>query len=1093
MIPGFGGHLIPEDFLEDLLTTADAGAPDRPSRRRALAEWRARTAHLGPAAGVRTVFDTATLSFAALLGFERCAQVDASDARVSAVLAGTHASVLVFTTTWGAPLDRVWREAVVLAMRHRASWCLLFNGTTVRLLRPARLFSRRYVEFDLDAAADEERTSAALWRVLAADVVDAAAAAPCSLETMLAEGDRHAAGVCRSLRQGVLEATGQVLRALAMERSRTPADAAFEQSLTIVYRLLFLLFAEARALVPSWHPLYRESYSVEMLRERSLSYRARGLWDALRAVTRLAHAGCRVGSLRVTPFNGRLFSPVRTPLAERRGLDDEAARAAILAVSTRRARDGEGREPVSYRDLGVEELGGVYESLLDYAPQVRRDVRGRALDVSLRPGSGVRKATGTFYTPRSIAGYLVRDTLAPLVSGASPERILSLRILDPAMGSGAFLAGACRYLAEAYEAALIDAGRCHATDLGPRDRAGIRRLVAERCLFGVDLNPTAVQLARLSLWLTTLAADRPLTFLDHHLRVGDSLAGAWISMLSRTPTRRRRAGTLPLLEGLPVEDAVRQALPVRFALAFDPNDTAAQVQAKERALAQLSAPSSSVAGWTRVADAWCSAWFASPPIPPSAYASLRDSILSGGHELPTATTRELLERVDAAGTSRRLFHWELQFPEVFFDASGQRRPDAGFDAILGNPPWDMVRADGDRDRDRQRADTTATVRFARDSGVYETRSDGHANRYQLFTERAVALACPGGRVGLVLPSGVLVDHGSASLRRLLFTRCNVDRLVGFENRAGLFPIHRSVRFVLLSATVGQPTRETLCRFGETDAAVLDEPAAGDGRMPADWFSVRVSSSLLARLSGDDLTFPEVRSPMDLAIAERAAVLFPPLGDRNGWHAQFGRELNATEDRHCLRTDGAGWPVLEGKLVDPFRAKAHEARWHIDPRVSVARLGARVQRARLAYRDVAGAGNRVTVIAAILPPQSVSTHTLFCLKTPLPLDSQHVLCALLNSLVVNFLARLRVSTHVTTAIVERLPVPGPDRVGAHFDELVRGARRLVRADDAAVHARVNAIVARLYQLSEPEFAHVLETFPLVPVSERAALLRTYREM
>ena len=144
---------------------------------------------------------------------------------------------------------------------------------------------------------------------------------------------------------------------------------AFEQALTIVYRIVFLLFAEARALVPLWHPIYHESYSLEALREAvERPQGALGLWEALRAITRLAHAGCRAGDLQVAPFNGRLFAPSRTPLAERRKLDDEAARRAILALSTRPAPNRGGRERIAYRDLGVEQLGAVYETLLDYRP-----------------------------------------------------------------------------------------------------------------------------------------------------------------------------------------------------------------------------------------------------------------------------------------------------------------------------------------------------------------------------------------------------------------------------------------------------------------------------------------------------------------------------------------------------------------------------------------------------------------------------------------------------------------------------------------------------------------------------------------------------
>src|SRR5204863_6628873 len=162
-----------------------------------------------------------------------------------------------------------------------------------------------------------------------------------------------------------------------------------------------------------WHPVYRQSYSVETLGAcAGLRRPATGFWDALRAIARLAHAGCDAGDLRVTPFNGGLFSPVRTPLAERRGLDDEAARRALMALSTRPAPDRAGRQPIAYRDLGVEQLGAVYETLLDYKPRihgvVRRNRPASRVSIALDPGSGVRKTTGTFYTPQPIAEYLVR-------------------------------------------------------------------------------------------------------------------------------------------------------------------------------------------------------------------------------------------------------------------------------------------------------------------------------------------------------------------------------------------------------------------------------------------------------------------------------------------------------------------------------------------------------------------------------------------------------------------------------------------------------------------------------------------------------------
>src|SRR5262249_32313375 len=228
------------------------------------------------------------------------------------------------------------------------------------------------------------------------------------------------------------------------------------------------------------------------------------------------------------------------------------------------------------------------------------------------------------------------------------------------------------------------------------------------------------------------------------------------------------------------------------------------------------------------------------------FPTLSDAILTGQCVLPRKEADHFLKIAEVSATARRFFHWELEFPEVFFDATGQRKPDAGFAAVVGNPPWDMVRADHDtRDHSRSREESAAVVRFTRDAGVYEAQSDGHANRYQLFLERSLALTRPGGRVGLVLPAGLTADHGSARLRRWLLSRCSVDALVGFDNKQAIFPIHRSVRFLLLTGSSGAATTSIGCRFGELDPTILEQ-CDDNERQP--WSSVRLSLELIHRLS-----------------------------------------------------------------------------------------------------------------------------------------------------------------------------------------------------------------------------------------------------
>ena len=1079
MIPGLSGSLLSHDALDAAgLTEPEPG--ESISVRRDLARRSgilARTA--GPAWSARQVFDEVATPLCAALHFAVVPTTSGHTAVHAYLMQQGREVAVIVTSAWGQDLAALWRDSVTRGIGAGLRWCFCCNGRALRVFDAVRTHSRRFLEVDLAQVATEPAGFAVVWRLLRAEAF--ASGSRASLDDAVLASEHHRTRVKDSLQRGVHDALTRLVAAFlhagrrrADARGRVPLSEAYDESLIVVYRVLFLLFAEARGLVPNWHPVYRASYTVEALRvmvEAPLP--PNGLWESLQAMARLAHRGCRAGALRVPAFNGRLFAPAHAPLAESLSLDDNRIRDALLALTTRQEKDG--RRRIAYSDLGVEHLGGVYERVLDYevtAGDGRTPVLVRG---------GRRKASGTFYTPRTLTEYVVRRTLAPLVENAGADEILRLKIVDPAMGSGAFLVAACRYLAHAYEAALIRECPLGPGDITEHERASFRRGVAQRCLYGVDFNPMAVQLARLSLWLATLCSDRPLTFFDHQLRAGNSLAGASIADARRGVSRAvGRPSSLPLFDAAGLERDLGSAVRSVTELREGPEDTLEHIRAKERLFGRLRSSANPLARWKRVLDLWCAAWFE------DSIRRLRGGVfeaLLDGRTLSASISRVLLDSAREIAQRERFFHWTLEFPEVFSGSEGQRG--AGFDAVIGNPPWEVLRADSGPVESRRAAaaDPTPLTRFTRRSGVYRLQGSGHPNLYQLFLERATSLVRPGGRIGLVLPSGFASDYGCTSLRRHLLDNTTVDSLVSVDNRDAIFPIHRGLKFLLLTSTAAGHTSGLPWSSGPRRAADFDR-LPESGRDPE---AVVLSRELLDRLSGDQLAIPDLRTQEDAALVARLAFAHPAAGDSQGWDLHFGRELNATDDRRHFRESAVGdaLPVLEGKQIGPFTVAAERSRLFIDRRTAAELLPAEpFERRRLAYRDVASSSNRLTLIAAVIPAATVTTHTLFCLKTRVDEELAHFLCGMLNSFVANYLVRVRVTTHVSVAVMARLPLPKPSRDTADFALLASLARKLAHdPGDVAAAAEQQAAAARIYGLSTTEFAQVLSTFPLVSRAER----------
>jgi hypothetical protein len=312
------------------------------------------------------------------------------------------------------------------------------------------------------------------------------------------------------------------------------------------------------------------------------------------------------------------------------------------------------------------------------------------------------------------------------------------------------------------------------------------------------------------------------------------------------------------------------------------------------------------------------------------------------------------------------------------------------------------------------------------------------------------------------------------------------QLLGFDNREGIFPIHRGVRFVLLAATAYEPSNRIGARFGLHTAITLDD-IPDEGSIPGGTVLPR---TLIERWSGASLAIPELTAPRDREVLARVVDTIPPLGDAAGWNAHFGRELNATDDRGAFGSSGL--PVLEGKLIEPFEVHVDRAAAHIDARAAARILGSRAAftRPRLGYREVAASTNRLTLIAAMIPAGTVTTHSVFVLKTPLDDAAQWFLCGIFNSFVANYLVRLRGGTHVTAAAMELLRVPRPVRDDVFLD-VAALARALTRDPrDTGSYVTLQVRVAALYGLAADEFAHVLGTFPLIDPSLRARCRAAY---
>lgn len=629
-------------------------------------------------------------------------------------------------------------------------WALVTNGKTLRLLRDAATLTRpSYLEIDLQDLLGGQRLAefAYAWRLLHASRAgllthantssDDAAPAPLVWEAWREAGQEEGTRVRNGLRLGVTQAlmtlgqgfvqhpANDALRH-ALQSGALSKEAYFAQLLRLIYRCIFTFSVEERGLIPSQTNApaaraYAQGYALARLRDVALRRRARTRFDDLWQGVKIVFKGLGQGEPRLgLPALGGLFAAAQCPQLDAAQLTNADLLAAMRSLRWAPTPGGP-LAPIDYRNMGTEELGSVYESLLELVPEV--DVHARRFGFVGLTGEGSststvagndRKLTGSYYTPDSLVQELIKSALDPVIDqrlAASPaqpiEALLAIRVIDPACGSGHFLLAAARRLAER----LASLRAADGAITPPAYRHALREVIA-RCIFGVDRNPMAVELARTALWLEGFEEGRPLGFLDHHLQCGDALLGLTdLHALERGIAKdafkplsgddKEVCKQLAKTNAAALKQIAKDLQSGQVLLGFDNStalqalraieehsaDTPADVAAKAQAWHQF-CEHAAHAPLGLAADLAVGAYLLAKTIDTAASVPTSATLhaaLTAPHTLqaPGSAHAQACAAAQAACKTAQVLHWPLAFAQVF--AVG------GFDCVLGNPPWERIK------------------------------------------------------------------------------------------------------------------------------------------------------------------------------------------------------------------------------------------------------------------------------------------------------------------------------------------------------------------------------------------------------------------
>jgi hypothetical protein len=1041
-------------------------------------------------------------------------------------------------------------------------WGFVTNGTLIRLMRDnASLTRPAYIEADLSQIFNNEDAAsfAALWLLIHRTRfgIAGAPATDCALERWRDAGskegevarDRLAVQVQIALKvlgSGFLEANPDLRDKL--KSGEINLTEWFNELLRLVYRLIFLMVAEDRNLLhsekakPDARRLYAEGYSLAALRAQC--YRAAS-WDKhhdrYEGIKIVFHALANGQEALALPALGGLFSDDKLPHLETARLRNRAFMEALYRLSWLDQKTG--MVPVNWRAMETEELGSVYESLLELQPQLGDDGKTLVFASEAAEQKGnQRKTTGSYYTPDSLVQALLDTALDPVLDKTEAEAddpakaLLKLSVIDPACGSGHFLLAAARRIATRLARIRAD---------GTPSLADFRhalRDVARSCLHGVDRNPMAVELTKVALWIETVDPGLPLGFFDAQIRCGDALLGVFdLKVLqggipdaaykpltgddkdtAKYYLQANRAATSG--QGGFDFGTGQVAMPEMKPLALDfsgfrdlPEDTVDQIGAKAARFKELRKGQAFVRA-TAAANLYVAAFLLPKAGGAPAGASAR--AVPTTEELWLALNQGKIRpsMMDAPKAARRAraFHWPLEFPDVM-----QR---GGFDVVLGNPPWeriklqeqeffavrspDIANAANKAARERlikdlrkaqpgsaeyrllsefiiSKHEAEAASEFVRLSqqagGRFSLTGRGDVNTYALFAELFSLLITRDGRAGVIVPTGIGTDAGTADFFSEITTKRRLVRFIDFRNDKKIFPaVAGLMRFCLLTMSSGSYEADPLF------AGLLLETSQ---ILHADR-NYQLSISDLQRINPNTGTAPVFRSKADAELTLKIYNTIPILisektSPQNSWMLSFMRMFDMANDSGSFRTAaelskegcstvGSSFinaaseyvPVVEAKMLSiydhrygayplgkiddtralprPSLAEKQNVDYEVLPRYWLNR-GLVVDRLSQAgwrrpwlmgWRDITNTNNERTVIPCILPSFAVG-HKFPIILSNLGADFICCLYANLCSIVLDYVARQKVAgTNLTYFYLKQLPVLPPRAYTAAMRKFVR---------------------------------------------------------